>query len=125
MKVIRKDHIIQNNCIESTLLEKKIMQTTKHPFLCQMKYFFQTEERLYFVMPYIGGGNLYQLMQREGQQLTEQAIRFYAIQIITAVGELHEGLGVMHRDLKLENLMLDPANGYLKLIDFGLATESD
>jgi serine/threonine protein kinase len=69
-------------------------------------------------MPFIRGGELYKIFLKE-KRLTEPVVKFYAAQIIVAVGELHKK-GIMHRDLKLENIMVDE-KGYIKIIDYGLA----
>ena len=69
-------------------------------------------------MPFVRGGELYKIFQSQNR-FPEADVRFYAAQIILAVGELHNK-GIMHRDLKLENIMVDE-DGYLKLIDYGLA----
>ena len=61
MKSLRKDVIIDYDQIESTLLEKKILLEADHPFLCGMEWMFQSEARLYFVMPFINGGELYKI----------------------------------------------------------------
>ena len=83
-----------------------------------MEYLFQSSARLYFVMPFINGGELYKIFQ-EHKRFDEAIVKFYAAQIIIAIGKLHEK-GIMHRDLKLENIMVDE-NGYIKIIDYGLA----
>ncbi len=56
---------------------------------------------------------------KQHKRLSEDVVKFYAAQIALAVGYLH-GKGIMHRDLKLENILVDEA-GYLKIIDYGLA----
>ena len=94
------------------------MQGDRHPFLSHLEYFFQTEVRLYFIMPFIKGGDLYRLLKIK-KRLAENAVRFFITQIVLAVGKLHD-LNIMHRDMKLENIMIEE-NGYLKLIDYGLA----
>lgn len=69
-------------------------------------------------MPFVKGGELYKVIQKE-KRFPENVVKFYAFQIVLAVGELHRK-GIMHRDLKLENILVDE-KGYLKIIDFGLA----
>ena len=118
IKAIRKDVLIEYDQIQSTALEKDILFEADHPFLCGMEYLFQSEARLYFVMPFINGGELYKIFQ-EQKRFSEDIVKFYAAQIIIAIGKLHEK-GIMHRDLKLENIMVD-ATGYIKIIDYGLA----
>lgn len=75
---------------------------------------------MYFVMPFVRGGELYKIFTKE-KRLPEQVVKFYAIQIVLAIGELHSK-GIMHRDLKLENILVDE-KGYLKIIDYGLAKQ--
>jgi serine/threonine protein kinase len=70
-----------------------------------MDYLFQSPQRLYFVMPFIKGGELYKVFRAQ-KRLTEPVVKFYAAQIIMAVGYLHDK-GIMHRDLKLENILVD------------------
>jgi len=62
IKVIRKDILIEYDQIESTELEKDILFAADHPFLVGMDYLFQTETRLYFVMPFVKGGELYKVI---------------------------------------------------------------
>lgn len=83
-----------------------------------MEYMFQSDARLYFVMPFINGGELYKIFQ-EQKRFPEAVVKFYATQIIIGIGKLHDK-GIMHRDLKLENIMVD-STGYIKIIDYGLA----
>jgi serum/glucocorticoid-regulated kinase 2 len=61
IKAIRKDVLIEHDQIESTLLEKDILFAADHPFLVGMDFLFQSELRLYFVMPFIQGGELYKI----------------------------------------------------------------
>lgn len=87
-----------------------------------MEYLFTSELRLYFVMNFIKGGELYKFF-KDYKHFEEPQVKFYAAQIALALGYLHNK-GVIHRDLKLENIMLEHT-GYIKLIDFGLAKLMD
>ena len=69
-------------------------------------------------MPFVKGGELYKIFV-EQKRFDEATIKFYATQIVLAINELHTK-GIMHRDLKLENILVDE-KGYLKIIDYGLA----
>ena len=69
-------------------------------------------------MPFIRGGELYKIFMTK-KRFPEAIVKFYIAQIVLAVGELHTK-GIMHRDLKLENILIDE-EGYIKIIDYGLA----
>ena len=90
--------------VTSTLLEKEIMFECEHPFLVGMEYLFQNDMRLYFVMPFIRGGELYKIYQAQ-KRFEEPQVKFYAAQMIMAIGYLHSK-GIVHRDLKLENVLV-------------------
>ena len=115
IKAIRKDVLLEYDQITSTALEKDILFSADHPYLCGMDYMFQSEARIYFVMPFINGGELYKIFQ-EQKRFDESVVKFYAAQIIIGIGKLHEK-GIMHRDLKLENILLadDPENGDIQI----------
>ena len=83
-----------------------------------MEYLYETSERFYIVMPFIGGGLLGKVLEHE-KLFSEDRMRFYITQIILAVAELHKS-HTMHRDIKMSNILLDE-QGYLKLIDYGSA----
>ena len=87
-----------------------------------MDFLFQNEMRLYFVMPFIEGGELYKILKNE-KKFKEDVVVFYAIQLILAIDYLHNK-NIIHRDLKLENIMID-LEGYIKIIDYGLAKKLD
>ena len=99
------------------------MFNVDHPFICSMDVLFQTQERLYFVMPFVRGGELFKILQNCGK-LEEKYARFFAVQLIDAIGYLHEKVKVAHRDIKLENILVGE-DGYIQMIDFGLAKLSE
>ena len=118
MKSLKKDILIEQEQIENTLLEKEILQTIDYPLLCGLVFCFQTEERIYFVMPFLSGGELFQHL-RKFRTFSEEKVRFYGAQIALALEYLHKK-GIVYRDLKPENILMDD-QGYLKLADFGMA----
>lgn len=118
MKSIRKDVMIENDQIESAKMEKQILFQNKHPFLVKMSYVFQTDEKVYFVMNFIRGGELFTHINNEKRFMEDKA-RFYAIQIMLSLGYLHKQ-NIIYRDIKPENILMGE-DGYLYLADFGLA----
>ena len=120
MKSLKKDILIEQEQIENTLLEKKILESINYPLLCNLIFCFQTKERIYFVMPFLSGGELFQHL-RKFRTFDEKKVKFYGAQIALALEYLHEK-GIVYRDLKPENILMDE-NGYLRLADFGMAKQ--
>lgn len=120
IKILKKEVIIQKDEVSHTLTESRVLRSTSHPFLISLKYSFQTADRLCFVMEYVNGGELFFHLSRE-RVFSEDRTRFYGAEIISALGYLHEE-GIIYRDLKLENLLLDK-DGHIKIADFGLCKE--
>ena len=118
MKSLKKDILIEQEQIENTLLEKNILQTINYPLLCNLIFCFQTEERIYFIMPFLSGGELFQHL-RKFHVFDEAKVKFYGAQIALALEYLHSK-GIIYRDLKPENILMDE-KGYLRLADFGMA----
>jgi len=94
-----------------------LVKNTRHPFLVSLQYSFQTPDKLYFVMDFVNGGELFFHLQKE-RAFSEQRTRFYAAEITSAIGYLHK-LDIIYRDLKPENILLD-LEGHIRLTDFGL-----
>lgn len=118
MKSLRKDVILDYDQVESTKLEKDILLKADHPFLVGMSYVFMTDQKIFFVMRFVRGGELFMHL-RQAQRFTEERAKFYAIQVGMALGHLHDQQ-IIYRDLKPENILMD-SNGYICLTDFGLA----
>ena len=116
IKSMRKDQILSENIIDNILSEKNILSDGQCEFLLTLSFFFQSPERIYFVTPFMKGGDLYHKLKTEGY-LTEDLVRFYAAQVAIALQHLHE-YGMAYRDLKPENILIDE-DGYIKLCDFG------
>eukprot|EP00826_Nyctotherus_ovalis_P049568 TRINITY_DN6004_c0_g3_i4.p1 TRINITY_DN6004_c0_g3~~TRINITY_DN6004_c0_g3_i4.p1 ORF type:complete len:448 (+),score=149.48 TRINITY_DN6004_c0_g3_i4:144-1487(+) len=118
MKELRKDVLIDTDQIENTRIEKEIMKNANHPFLISLDYVFQTPGKIFFVMKFMKGGELFTLMSKE-RRFPESRVKFYAAQIVLALTHLHKN-NIIYRDLKGENILLDE-DGYICLADFGLA----
>jgi p70 ribosomal S6 kinase len=122
MKSLKKATIVTNKKdTQHTNAERNILERVQHPFIVELRYAFQTDNKLYLILEYCQGGELFMLMERQGNFLEPMA-KFYLAQITLAVGHLHT-LGIVYRDLKPENILLD-GTGNIKITDFGLCKES-
>jgi len=92
------------------------------PFLVQLKYSFQDLEKLYLVMEFAQGGELYTKLKK-AKKFSEDVTRFYAAEILLALDYMHNVLNVVYRDLKPDNVLLDN-KGHVKLADFGLSSDT-
>ncbi|OZJ01583.1 Serine/threonine-protein kinase gad8 [Bifiguratus adelaidae] len=117
MKVIRKAHIISRSEVTHTLAERTVLAQINNPFIVPLKFSFQTPEKLYLVLAFINGGELFHHLQMEGRFEDERA-KFYTAELLCALECLH-GFNVIYRDLKPENILID-YNGHIALCDFGL-----
>ncbi|UYV78443.1 AKT3 [Cordylochernes scorpioides] len=120
IKILKKEVIIAKDEVAHTLTENRVLRKNNHPFLISLKYSFQTADSLCFVMEYVNGGELFFHLSRD-RLFTEERTRFYGAEIVLALDYLHSE-GVIYRDLKLENLLLDK-DGHIKIADFGLCKE--
>jgi serine/threonine protein kinase len=120
MKILRKSHLVRRRQIERTKTERKVLSVLNHPFIMRLYYAFQTAEKLYLVLDYCPGGELFFHLSRY-RRFQEPVARFYAAELLLAIGHLHKH-GIIYRDLKPENVLLD-AYGHVKLGDFGLAKD--
>jgi len=120
MKVLRKEAIIARKQVAHTRAEKSILQKIQHPFIVRLHYAFQTKDKLYMILDYINGGELFYHLKKEGR-FSEPRVKFYAAEITCAMAHLHS-LGIVYRDLKPENILLDNT-GNICITDFGLSKE--
>lgn len=121
MKVIKKELVCDEEDIDWVQTEKHVFETaSNHPFLVGLHSCFQTPTRLFFVIEYINGGDLMFHMQRQ-RKLPEEHARFYSAEITLALHFLHER-GIIYRDLKLDNVLLD-SEGHIRLTDYGMCKE--
>lgn len=121
VKVLQKDIILSRKEERQVMCEHRVLlKTLNHPFLVKLHFSFQTKDRLYLVLDYACGGELFYHLQREWV-FGEPRARFYAAEVASALGYLHS-LNIVYRDLKPENILLD-STGHVVLTDFGLCKE--
>ncbi|KAI8620660.1 kinase-like domain-containing protein [Chytriomyces sp. MP71] len=124
MKALKKEHLIEQDDVVSSRLEKLVFQKAsqaQHPFLVNLHSCFQTDTRLFYVMEYIPGGDLMgHIMQKK--RFSPELSKFYAAEICLALEFLHKH-AIVYRDLKLENILLC-ADGHVKLTDFGISKDN-
>lgn len=118
MKSLRKDALLEREQVEHTRTEKAILQHVNHPYLVKLEYAFANPSKIYFVMEYMKGGELF-FHLKEARKFSEERAKFYGAQIGLGLGHLHEQ-NIVYRDLKPENIIMDEL-GNVYLTDFGMA----
>jgi serine/threonine protein kinase len=112
--------VVHKKLVEQTKTERAILESVnRHPFVVKLFYAFQDHEKLYLILEYAQGGELFTHLAQE-RMFTEEVASFYVAEMVLALDHLHRNLGVVYRDLKPENCLLD-AEGHLLLTDFGLS----
>jgi len=120
MKVLRKENIIERNQVAHTNAEKRILQNISHPFIVNLNYAFQTSDKLYMIMDFVNGGELFFHLKKEGR-FSEARVKLYAAELVLALEHLHKH-DIIYRDLKPENILLDKC-GHIAITDFGLSKQ--
>jgi protein kinase A len=118
IKMLKKVEVVRLQQVEHMISEKTILKRVAHPFVVNLSATFQDSRFLYMALEYVCGGEFFTHLRKAGR-LDNNASRFYAAQITEIFEYLHTS-DTIYRDLKPENLLLDP-KGYLKLTDFGFA----
>ncbi|KAM7355152.1 JIL-1 kinase isoform 1-T2 [Cochliomyia hominivorax] len=120
MKVLKKDTVVQKKkTAEHTTTERQVLEAIQQsPFLVGLHYAFQTDSKLYLVLDYVSGGELFTHLYK-AEHFSESTVRIYIAEVVLALEHLHK-LGIIYRDIKLENILLD-GQGHIVLADFGLS----
>lgn len=118
MKVLKKTAIIDERGKDRVRAERDIIMNIRHPYIVSLHYSFQTEKKLYFILDFLNGGDLYTHIVTYGK-FKEKRARFYTAEMVLALNHLHQN-GIVYRDLKPQNIIID-GEGHLKLTDFGLS----
>ena len=120
IKSLQKNRLAELSAFDSVSAERNILMKIKHPFIVQLCFAFQSPTKFYLGLEYAAGGELFYHMTRL-QTIELDNARLYIAEIALALEHMHN-LGIVYRDLKPENVLLD-AEGHIKLTDFGLAKE--
>lgn len=120
MKVLKKATLKVRDRVR-TKMERDILAEVIHPFIVKLHYAFQTEGKLYLILDFLRGGDLFTRLSKE-VMFTEEDVKFYLAELALALDHLHQ-LGIIYRDLKPENILLD-SDGHVSLTDFGLSKEA-
>ncbi|KAA8499559.1 putative serine/threonine protein kinase IRE4 [Porphyridium purpureum] len=118
LKVLEKKHMLDKNMADRVLTERTILSEVSDAFIVRFYWSFQSQNRLYFALEFVPGGDMYSLLCNLGF-LDESIAKRYIAETVHAVDYLHK-LGIVHGDLKPDNLLI-ARHGHIKLTDFGLS----
>ncbi|GMS78707.1 hypothetical protein PENTCL1PPCAC_881, partial [Pristionchus entomophagus] len=119
MKSLLKKDVISKNQAAHVKAERDILAEADSPWIVRLFFSFQDERCLYFIMEYVPGGDMMELLIKKGW-FNEVEAKFYISELTCAI-EYVQSLGFIHRDIKPDNILID-REGHLKLTDFGLCT---
>ncbi|KAI7747517.1 hypothetical protein M8C21_016719, partial [Ambrosia artemisiifolia] len=120
MKAMDKGVMINRNKVHRACAEREILDVLDHPFLPALYASFQTSTHVCLITDYCSGGELFMLLDRQTMKvLKEDAVRFYAAEVLVALEYLH-CQGIIYRDLKPENVLIQ-STGHVALTDFDLS----
>jgi serine/threonine protein kinase len=115
VKIIRK-----GKCADMSSVDREIqaLKVGKHEHVVDLEQVLESEENMFLVLGLCGGGSLANVVRLyPDQRMPERTARFYLRQILEALAFCHEK-GICHRDVRLDNILLDNA-GMVKITDFG------
>lgn len=121
MKVLKKKALVKRKQVIHTRTERRVVAVVNNPFIVCLRFAFQTPAKLYMIMDFFNGGELFFHLKKEGR-FSERRAKFYGAEITAPLGALH-ALNIVYRDLKPENILLDQ-DGHIKITDFGLSKDS-
>ena len=96
MKILKKKAMIKRNQVNHIKTERRIMELIDHPFIVKLRYAFQNPQKLYMVMDYCPGGELFFHIQRV-ERFNEEAVKFYGAQLVLALDHLHKN-NIIYRE---------------------------
>ena len=121
LKILGKANIVKRNQVEHTRTERSVLGYMQHPYIVSLHYAFQTEDKLYFVLDFCAGGELFFHLGK-AHRFGERRARFYTAEILLALEHIHSR-SVVYRDLKPENVLLDQ-RGWCFVLGRGVACSS-
>ena len=122
VKVLEKSELRRRRQVERTRTERRILAGVRHPYIVRLHYAFQSSEKLYMVMDFAQGGDMFALLRRKARLSAKQAA-VYVAEIALALQALHSH-DIVYRDLKPENVLI-AGDGHVQLTDFGLSRDFD
>nr|CCD13451.1 unnamed protein product [Trypanosoma congolense IL3000] len=118
IKCLKKREVLKTKQVQHLSQEKQILMELSHPFIVNMMCSFQDENRVYFVLEFVVGGEVFTHLRSYGRFPNDVA-KFYHAELVLVFEYLHSK-DIIYRDLKPENLLLD-GKGHVKMTDFGFA----
>jgi MAP/microtubule affinity-regulating kinase len=122
VKIYDKEKLMEPSRKKSVIRETKIMERLDHPNIAKLYEAFESQKQVFIFMEYVNGGSLHgYLKTKPNRQMQESEAKFLWSQVLKGIDYCHSR-NVCHRDVKLENILLDETKSVARLIDFGFST---